>query len=68
MGLQQGRLERAFEDFELAVKRIERLIDKEMKGEQKRAFKDQFEVTIDEQELIFFKVMVYASRKKEGLF
>ena len=59
MTLNQKKLESLFEDLEVATKRLQKFYQKEMKGEVKRAFDNQFTAAIDMDELKELKTMVY---------
>lgn len=62
----QEKTEKLFQDMEIAIKRFEKHIEKETKGEQRRALSFQFMAVIDQGELSAMKDIVYQSRLRNG--
>ena len=51
----QEKLEKFFQELELAYKKLDRFCEKEMKGEYKRYFKNQLDSSVNYEELLHLK-------------
>jgi hypothetical protein len=65
----QEKLEALYKNMEIAVRAFDQYTLKELKGEDKRAIRHQFEAFIDIGELSYLGTLVYnLPKKRKGLF
>lgn len=68
LGLNQEKLKKLFEDMEISIKRLDKFIERETKGETKRTLSSQLVCVVDLNELDAMKELFYQQMDKGRLF